>query len=637
VAVELSELKELLGRLCRLYGAVVSEDPGGEVLVPLLSAEPPGGYAPAPARPGPLPGAAGADLEYFLRLLFEKPGFRPGQRSAVVRLLEGSDAFVLLPTGAGKSVVYQLAGMLRPGVCLVVAPTLALIDDQRVNLARAGIGRTAALTSGMVDAPSRARAMAMLIRGDCRFFFASPERLQTPEFRRALKLAAKGPGIGLVAVDEAHCVSEWGHDFRTAYLRIGGTLRSLAPKPPVAALTGTASLETRADISRHLGLEGCPIGAFGIGRKELEFKVVRCPSGEKTTRLAELLKNRVPGSSALVFCPHVEGEFGAQSAARALRERGFEPGVYHGKPPRGMEEGRWRERKEEAAGAFRDDPAGLLVATKAFGLGIDKADIRTTVHLGLPGSLEALWQEAGRAGRDGRPAECWVLASVSSLRRARRLLDPRTPCASARAEAAAARAGEADDVTRALAMHFSGFRGPGVELSDALEVFDRLGGMGRPRAVRLSMPTQHQPLIEKALYRLLSAGVVLDYAVRYGASEFTVVLSGEGRSRVEVEAALERLLEGIYRKVEPVRRAALLALVEACLEGEGGRIAERVGERLGAQTASSGRDSKNSEPGTVEVGGCLGLKTFQPRSWSIWKYAVKKARMAASAMKFTFS
>jgi ATP-dependent DNA helicase RecQ len=574
----LDALKEILVRLCVLYGVARDVEPGPEIPVAVLAPAPSEGYAPAPARPGPAPGAGAADLEFFLRLVFGKENFRPGQREAVERALEGEDALVLLPTGGGKSIAYQLASLLLPGVCLAVEPTLSLIEDQMSHLAACGVRRVRSLTGEMDEAGERRRALASFIRAECHFFFVSPERLQTPEFRRALRLAASGPGINLVAVDEAHCVSQWGHDFRTSYLRLGGTLGSFSSeprRPPVIALTGTASAGTLEDTRRLLGLGGgACIAPVGASRKELRFRVRPCEDEEKIPRLLDLLRHYSGKGCGIVFCPHVEGKLGAQTAARAMREAGFAAGIYHGRPPAGLDEKSWRGMKALAAARFRDSPSALLVATKAFGLGIDKPDVRFTVHLGLPQSPEALYQEAGRAGRDGRPADCWVLLTISDHRRARRLLDPRLGAQDLAREVSAL-GPRGDDVIRALRMHCAAFRGPRPDIDDAREILSRLGEGAGLR--RLSMPTQAQGLVEKALHLLSEAGAVEDYAVRYGASEFAVRVSGACAG--EVEARLEERLKERYRVIERRRREALGGLVEACLD--------RGGADLGRQLADS--------------------------------------------------
>jgi ATP-dependent DNA helicase RecQ len=196
----------------------------------------------------------------------------------------------------------------------------------------------------------------------------------------------------------------------------------------VAALTGTASAQTLEDVSRLLGLaEGALIAPLGLGRGELRFRIVRCASGEKSRRLVDILRLYAGRASALTFCPHVEGEFGAQGVARALRSAGLEAGVYHGKPPRGEDERTWRGLKGEAAELFRRQCAGLLVATKAFGLGIDKPDVRATVHIGLPSSPEGLWQAAGPGATAGRrTAGCWPPSRTRAAPVVCSILGPRT-------------------------------------------------------------------------------------------------------------------------------------------------------------------------------------------------------------------
>ncbi len=537
---ELEELKLLLSKLCGLYGLALNED-GPEAGLVLLGENPSRDYSPAPARAAALPAAAQADLEYFLKLLFGKEGFRPGQREAVERLLEGRDAFVLLPTGSGKSLVFQLAACLLPGVCLVVEPTLSLIEDQVRLLRGSGFEKVSAITSEIENGRLRAKALRDLASGRVQFCYVSPERLQTASLRRALAHLAREGGFALAAVDEAHCVSEWGHDFRVAYLRAAATLRSIAPAP-IAALTGTASPEVLAESRRLLGMgNGAALIDMGRGPAEnLRFHIARCKADRKFDFLERVLERVRRSGSGIMFFPAVEGERGARSAASRLRALGLEVGVYHGKPPRGMEEKRWRKEKRGAASDFLEGRVPLLAATKAFGLGIDKPDVRFTVHLGLPSSVEAFRQEAGRCGRDGRPADCWLVLSLEDERRARRLLDP-----SLSQEEAAAGLEKAarpfDDALSALSLHLASHPGEAREWEDLRLVLERLGDASRPGVIKLSMPLQHQPLIEKALYRLCRLGVAADYAVRYGETAFEVLLTG-ARSK-HIASALAGLLE----------------------------------------------------------------------------------------------
>ena len=241
-----------------------------------------------------------------------------------------------------------------------------------------------------------------------------------------------------------------------------------------------------------------------------------------------------------MFFPAVEGERGARSAAVRLRALGLEVGVYHGKAPRGMEEKRWREEKRGAASAFLEGRVALLAATKAFGLGIDKPDVRFTVHLGLPSSVEAFRQEAGRSGRDGGPADCWLVLSVEDEGGAMRLLDASlSQEKAARGLERAAR--PLDDALCALSLHLASYPGEAREWEDLRLVIERLGDVRKPGPRKLSIPLQHQPLIEKALYRLCRLGVAADYTVCYGEPAFEVMLTGARPE--DIASALARLLE----------------------------------------------------------------------------------------------
>ena len=613
----LDAVRGLVGRLCRLYG-VGAAAPGGEFVLPWDGEpRPPAGYRPAPCRAAPLESIRDEDLDFFLGLLFGKARFLPGQREAVCALLAGRDAVVLLPTGGGKSVVFQLAAMLRPGPCVVVEPTLSLIDDQLSHLAAAGIRRALAVT-GRCAARAKAEGLRALVEGGACFCYVAPERFQTSAFRRALRLLAAGEGLGLAVVDEAHCVSEWGHDFRVAYLQVARILDRTSVGGsrnfPLAALTGTASTRVLEDLRRLLGVRiaAALVAASSPERPELGFRVERCRSREKTRRLAELLDglpylwgedrdaffrpSRPGARCGILFCPHVDGPFGAQAFAASARGWGLAVDIYHGKAPRGIEASRWDELKREAAGRFQRDEAVLLAATKAFGLGIDKPNIRYTVHLGLPASVESFYQEAGRAGRDRARALCCLLVSIEDVPRARWLLDERTSVSEIAAELESTRPEDEDDVVRALRLHLHAFRGPEREACDVREVLDRLGDIGSPGPRRLSFQYQDRSLVEKALYRLICLGIVEDYTVVQGEGEYQVVLSGQLRPRQalighflamggplefvkragDLPAAGEEellgkalllLLEHTYATVERSRRASLREMLSCCLPG----------------------------------------------------------------------
>jgi ATP-dependent DNA helicase RecQ len=329
------------------------------------------------------------DPRAVLQRHFGYPAFRPGQEALVRAVLSGRDALGILPTGGGKSVCYQVPAHLLPGLTIVVSPLISLMADQ-VARARAG-GLDAALLNSTQPAGERARVLASATSGALRLLLLAPERLETEDFRAALRSIR----VSLVAVDEAHCISEWGHDFRPSYLRIGALREHL--RAPMLALTATATPRVREEIARCLRLER-PVRVVGsFDRPNLSWHLVRVRGEQdRSAALGELVRGA--GAPVVVYA-------GTRKVVEALRDRlaayGLPAEAYHA----GLDAG----ERARVQGAFMSGERRIVVATNAFGMGVDKADVRLVVHWQLPGTLEAYYQEAGRAGRDGAPARCVAL------------------------------------------------------------------------------------------------------------------------------------------------------------------------------------------------------------------------------------
>jgi len=323
-----------------------------------------------------------------LRGVFGFEAFRGHQRAAIDAVVAGEDALVLMPTGAGKSLCYQVPALVRPGVAVVVSPLIALMQDQVAALAQNGV-RAAAFNSTL-DGRERAGVERAMREGRLDLVYVSPERFAAPGFLDMLD----GAPIALFAIDEAHCVSQWGHDFRPDYRRLA-VLAERFPGVPRIALTATADAETRADIARELRLEGAQRFVSGFDRPNIRYTVK--PRRQRVQQLLGFLAGR-PGEAGIVYCMTRKR---VEEVAAELNRAGVPALAYHA----GLEAG---ERTERQARFVASDDA-VMVATVAFGMGIDKPDVRFVAHLDLPKSPEAYYQETGRAGRDGLPAEAWML------------------------------------------------------------------------------------------------------------------------------------------------------------------------------------------------------------------------------------
>ena len=345
-----------------------------------------------------------AALEALTRY-FGYDSFRPGQQGIVEALLAGHDVLGVMPTGAGKSVCYQIPAALSPGMTLVISPLISLMRDQVDALN--DLGLPAAFINTTQTPDEQAMVFAQAAAGQIKLLYVAPERLETGRFR---DFAARTP-ISLIAVDEAHCVSQWGQDFRSSYLGIGDFIAGLPQRPPVGAFTATATERVRRDIVGLLGLRNPAVTVTGFDRPNLYFDVVKLETKYKAAWVARYVADH-PDESGIVYCATRKT---TEALADTLNQMGHPAVAYHG--------GMSPDAREAAQRDFITDKVPVVVATNAFGMGIDKSNVRYVIHHNLPESIEAYYQEAGRAGRDGEPSRCTLLWNESDIVTRRRLLD----------------------------------------------------------------------------------------------------------------------------------------------------------------------------------------------------------------------
>jgi ATP-dependent DNA helicase RecQ len=539
---------------------------------------------------------------------FGLESFRPGQREAVQAALDGRDSLVVMPTGGGKSLCYQLPALADSvGLVVVVSPLIALMADQLRRLQNAGVA-AAMLASGMGDGHNEAR-LREIEDGSAQLVLAAPERFASGAFRRAL---AARP-IGLFVVDEAHCVAEWGHDFRPDYLRLGEAIDSLE-RPPVMAATATATHAVADEIVARLGLREPLQVRSGFDRPNLSFEVVTVEGkGAQARKLAALMHvlSAAEARPAIVYCgtrrdtERLAGELSAAGLATVGYHAGMTPDA--------------RRASQEA---FMDGRAEVVVATNAFGMGVDKADVRTVAHWAMPTSLEAYYQEAGRGGRDGLAARAMLLGSRSDLGRLIRFIKERET--------------SVEDVKRYVARLRSGAFGDGEQVAIGH------GELGERERVLLS-------IAERAGAVELEPG---------GAAGLLVTLTGRGSPRLAAQAirvARNRAWES-YRSIERYssdgercRRAQILehfgdpeapaasgrccdvcdpdpALAEAMAKAGSGS-----GRRRRAGSGSSGARSSGSRAGAEAAPLDVPADQFEAlRAWRMGRADGKPAFIVAS-------
>ncbi len=343
------------------------------------------------------------DIEKELKRYFGYDSFREGQKEVIRSVLAGNDTMAVMPTGSGKSICYQLPALIFSGITLVVSPLISLMRDQVAALGAAGI--KAAYINSTLSSKQCSQVFSNASRGMYKIIYVAPERLNTMSF---LGFAQK-VDISFIAIDEAHCVSQWGHDFRQSYLLIKDFVKQLSSRPVVCALTATATVQVKEDISKLLELQNPAVFTTGYDRPGLYFGITSPEN--KLSYILDFIRRR-PGKAGIIYCA-------TRKTTNILYTELVSNGVSAVKYHAGLTE----VERSKAQDDFIYDRCRVIVATNAFGMGIDKSNVAFVIHYNMPASLEAYYQEAGRAGRDGSDAECVLLYSYGDVRLARYLID----------------------------------------------------------------------------------------------------------------------------------------------------------------------------------------------------------------------
>jgi ATP-dependent DNA helicase RecQ len=531
----------------------------------------------------------------LLERIFGFESFRLKQFDALKQGLLGNDAIVLLPTGAGKTMIFQLCAMLRPGPGLIIDPLIALINDQLMNLLHHGITCAAGITSATNNRVKELN-LHLLETGELLFMYIAPERFQKDDFRLSIRQLTKTIPISVAAIDETHCVSEWGHNFRPSYLNIAQLIRKCCvykgKSPPILALTGTASKNVLLDVKRELDIRTEPIFPESFDRKELQLhwrnvEDIENRNSELKSILAELSNNEpdyftTRGSitnSGLVFVPDKGGKQGSVLQSCYLRSNCniSNAAFYGGGDPPKMWAGTgkdWDITKEDHARRFKSNEITALATTSAFGMGIDKPNIRWTINYFMEPSIESLYQQAGRAGRDRKRSDCYFMVCFEDKRNQNdKLLNPKTTLEEInRMLPETLKPWFMNDVEFCMNRHIRSYKGIEKEMSHVRTVCKRIQPITVNKTVKIKWSlTQndksnnlkndtesYQKELEYAIHRLQTIGVISDYTKDWKTKEFTVEVHGV-KSNSEIIKKLKNYIKN-FDHISTEKAARKLAI-----------------------------------------------------------------------------
>ena len=486
-------------------------------------------------------------LEYFLSNIFNKPSFREGQLSIICSALNRRHTIGILPTGAGKSICYQLSSLLQPGVSFIISPLKSLMFDQKENLDAIHITNTNYISSDQ-SAAERAQIQHNFGEGKYLFVWISPERLQIKTFREYLTTVNAKYKIVYAVIDEVHCLSEWGHDFRISYLNLARTIKNYCPDAKYLGLTATASSRVHKDIKAEFNIEDENIKSLiSFDRKELTFIVEKCASNEKLNLTKEIIQDfqndtdflsidGEEGKAGIIFTPHVNWDFGCYGIYKAFNEE-FPNKVdfYSGEVPRIridgerqpiMPENEYDDYKIQVQRNFRENKFPLLTSTKAFGMGIDKPNINLTIHFGISPSIESIYQEAGRAGRhpdkkEKAKSKCYILFSDEVNNEIKEIIENPTTTFNQLFQVQLDFAFQGDDMFRQLFFYTESFIGQDNELNEIVGFTNEYFQPNQQKIIHYNN-IRDKTKKEKSIYRLSLLNVVSDYTIDFVGHYFEV-------------------------------------------------------------------------------------------------------------------